>query len=1425
VTLEDIFLAAVEKAPVDRAAYLDAACASDAELRAQVEALVRSHEEAGSLLEQPLFRPGPTEDAPPAGEQPAVAVGPYKLVEQIGEGGMGTVWMAQQTAPVKRLVAVKLIKAGMDSKQVIARFEAERQALALMDHANIARVLDAGTTSAGRPYFVMDLVKGVPITRYCDEHRLTPRQRLELFVPVCQAVQHAHQKGIIHRDLKPSNVLVALYDGRPVPKVIDFGVAKAAGQPLTDKTLVTGFGTLVGTLEYMSPEQAEINQLDIDTRSDIYSLGVLLYELLTGSPPFSRKDSEKGGMLEMLRMIREQEPTRPSTKLSTAEGLPTLAANRGTEPAKLTRLMRGELDWMVMKALEKDRSRRYETANAFALDVQRYLADEPLLACPPSAGYRLRKLVRRNKGPVLAVSLVVLALVVGIVGTTWGMIRAEHEAGQKEAALREAQDKLWLSRYERARAGRFSRQMGQRLDSLTALAEAALISPDERLRDEAIAAMALPDLRSTPGWHCSRPPGTATAAYGGHYRLYARADTQGIISVRTIADDQEVRRIASDPITEGDNLFFSPDERFLLGFGEGNALRVWRVADGQPVLRDEPRGCKHPSFSPDGRGVAVAQQEWILCFDLETGQEVKRWRAPRPVHALAYHPDNGRLAVGYYRSSVASVYDAASGALITDLPVGPILNQVVTWHPDGERLAVSGWSDPRIQIWNVSATRHVATLEGHSNNVTDMTFHPEGGLLASHSWDGTLRLWDPATGRPLLQLPLTVSDRPRFSPDGRWLVPALHGEQARLLEVTPSREYRTLVSSGGAGQGTYGLGDLSPDGRLLAVGMDEGARLWDLRSGREVAALPAGTIYVAFQGGREAAGAPHRTRALLTGGSEGLLRWPVTRDDPEGNRLRLGPPQQLSPLRRAWFARTSTGRILAAVNDEEGTANRILDLETGTVRRELGAHPDGEVHALSGDGRWAASSGWHSDRVRLWDVGTGQMVHEWVLGKRAFVFFTPDSRVLVISRDDEFSFWDVATLQPLRRLARDIPQFPGHVAFSPEGTLMALEMAPGVMHLKEVASGRTVARLEDPHRDRAGWQGFTPDGTQLVVVAIHARAIHVWDLRAIRARLKDMNLDWDWPEFEPAGKRPLVPADPPRVSVVDGERPVHWTVWRDKAWASYEAKRWDEAVTYYSRAIDLNPDDADCWHFRGAAHSFLGRWDKALEDFVKAAELKPTDPGYCVKKGVAWAQLGQWEKAAMAFEYTTSLKPDLPVAWYYLALVQLQRGDRAGYRRVSTTMLDRFDQSASADAAFWAAWTCVLTPDAVADWTKPLRFAEKATADDRDNARSLNLLGAVLYRAGRFQEAVQRLTEADAAFKQTESSDYRIVCNWCFLAMTHHRLGHTAEAASWLAKAVLAIDQPSSETADDPATRIWNRRLTLQLLRREAEELLGKNDQ
>src|SRR5262245_35458459 len=364
---KSIFLGALERAnPEDRYAYIEGACTGDSDLRRRVSVLLEAHQASVGPLDCPPPAFVPTIIEKPVTELPGTVIGPYKLLEQIGEGGMGTVYVAEQKQPVRRTVALKVIKPGMDTREVIARFEAERQALAMMNHPNIAKVLDAGATAAGRPYFVMELVKGTPITDFCDQQKLETRERLRLFVTLCQAVQHAHQKGLIHRDLKPSNVLVEMHDVTPVPKIIDFGVAKAIGQQLTEATLYTGFSQMVGTPLYMSPEQAGQSSLDVDTRSDIYSLGVLLYELLTGATPLDKERFKSAGYDEIRRIIREEEPTKPSTKLSTAGGLPALAANRGTEPAQLTRLVRGELDWIVMKALEKDRNCRYETASALA---------------------------------------------------------------------------------------------------------------------------------------------------------------------------------------------------------------------------------------------------------------------------------------------------------------------------------------------------------------------------------------------------------------------------------------------------------------------------------------------------------------------------------------------------------------------------------------------------------------------------------------------------------------------------------------------------------------------------------------------------------------------------------------------------------------------------------------------------------------------------------------------------------------------------------------------------------------------------------------------------------------------------------------------------------------------------------------------------
>jgi serine/threonine protein kinase/tetratricopeptide (TPR) repeat protein len=439
--VRDLFLAAAELPAAERADYLSSHCA-DPDVRAAVERLQAAHDQPASVLDRPA--PGtPTGPYAPIAERVGTLIGPYKLMEQIGEGGFGLVFVAEQQEPVRRKVALKIIKPGMDSAQVIARFEAERQALALMDHPNIAKVLDAGATESGRPYFVMELVRGIPITAYCDQNQLAPKDRLELFMSVCHAIQHAHQKGIIHRDIKPSNVLVTSHDGKPMAKVIDFGVAKAIHQQLSTHTIYTNFAQMIGTPLYMSPEQAEMSGLDIDTRSDIYSLGVLLYELLTGTTPLEKKRFARAAYDEIRRVIREEEPPKPSMRLSSSDSIASIAAQRHTEPAVLSKLVRGDLDWITMKALEKDRTRRYETANALARDIQRHLSDEPVEACPPSASYRLRKFAKKNRTALTTAAALAFLLLAGIAVSTWQAVRATRaESAANAAAQAERQAKF-----------------------------------------------------------------------------------------------------------------------------------------------------------------------------------------------------------------------------------------------------------------------------------------------------------------------------------------------------------------------------------------------------------------------------------------------------------------------------------------------------------------------------------------------------------------------------------------------------------------------------------------------------------------------------------------------------------------------------------------------------------------------------------------------------------------------------------------------------------------------------------------------------------------------------------------------------------------------------------------------------------------------
>jgi serine/threonine protein kinase len=542
----DLFLKALALPTADeRRAYLAQAC-TEPELRAEVEALLDASDRAGNFLEHPVSN---------LAERPGTVIGPYKLLEQIGEGGFGLVFVAEQQHPVRRKVAVKVLKPGMDTRQVIARFEAERQALALMDHVNIAKVLEAGETSSGRPYFAMELVRGVPITDYCDKNNLTPRQRLELFVTVCQAVQHAHQKGIIHRDIKPSNIMVTLHDGVPVVKVIDFGVAKALGQQLTDKTMYTAFAQLVGTPLYMSPEQAELSGLDVDTRSDIYSLGVLLYELLTGTTPFDRERLIKAGYDEMRRIIREEEPVKPSTRISTmGQAATPVSAHRQSDPTRLSRLFREELDWIVMRALEKDRARRYESASAFAADVQHYLHDEPVTARPPSAWYRAGKFARRHRGSLVMAGfgLAGLLLVVAAVAGSLGWAASDRAA--RELALDRQVDMILDEAVSLLETGRWPEAVGavERVDKLLAAAgRSERPARHGQLQRDLAMARRLEDLYNQPGNEmavANFSGGAMLGSYQADDRAYAKAFADYGIELAALPVAEAAERIRASSI-------------------------------------------------------------------------------------------------------------------------------------------------------------------------------------------------------------------------------------------------------------------------------------------------------------------------------------------------------------------------------------------------------------------------------------------------------------------------------------------------------------------------------------------------------------------------------------------------------------------------------------------------------------------------------------------------------------------------------------------------------------------------------------------------------------------------------------------------------------------------------------------------------------
>jgi len=1095
LSLRQIYLDALGKrSPEARAAYLEEVCGSDDELKSKVEALLREAVDDG-FLEIPAAHLQITE-ALPLPESPGSVIGRYKLLQKLGEGGCGAVYMAEQTEPVRRRVALKVIKLGMDTKAVIARFEAERQALALMDHPNIAKVLDAGSTDSGRPYFVMELVRGIRITDYCDQNKLDTKQRLELFIQICQAIQHAHQKGIIHRDIKPSNILVTLHDGIPVPKVIDFGIAKATtDQRLTDKTLFTAYEQFIGTPAYMSPEQAEMSGLDIDTRSDIYSLGVLLYELLTGRTPFDGRELMSLGIDAMRKTIREQEPPRPSMKLHTLQGAEstTTAQSHGAEMPRLIHLLRGDLDWIVMKCLEKDRVRRYDTANGLAMDIQRHLTNEPVVARPPSKLYEFQKTVRRHKVGFAATAAVVAALAVGVVASTSQAVRAKRAertalAAQTQADLerQKAQDNekhaLELQASEtRLRQAAETQELSARRRAYASdmnVAKQALDGDNLglalELLDRQRPQTGETDLR---GWEwrylwqqtrsdalyplCKQPAevtALAVSSDGNWLAVGANYDVGlSLWNLRTrektisLVTNASMIRAAFSP--DGTLLAFSGTTVTPSG-GSQDTLYLWDMTTQQMRPEVPLDGiCQGLAFSDDGRILAISLTS-LQDYSTAVGQTVL-WSVPDGTNMASYEsarrnsliaatsfaasPDLSRVAYDVAQTNVCVQDLREDGKVLWTKPASEEYIVALAFSPDGKILAsAAGFGTNDIRLWDADTGQELGPpFKGHGSFVCSMVFWPDGRKLASSSGDQTIRIWDVTTGACL---------------------DVLRGHQLEVYRVA-----------------------LLPDGKLVSGSKDGEVCVWETSKPHR-------------HQERYQLDGPFKTwhfeqdsRSVLTVQKGGRVeRWWGTEFEQHESVLDLKTGPDATPL----FL--SDGRLLAT--DTTNGVIEVWDVLTRTLRYQLTNTTDfAPLRFYQGGNRLLLRG---SNSITAWDLPNERQTYSW---RQPAIWDSPGYPTAISPDDTELlsvgGFGDTLCVRLDDGVEKDVDLNifeAGGVAYSPDGRYLAASSYLGFARVWDTSDWSEIKDLRG-YLVAVDSVAFSPDGSRLATGSDREQAVRLWD--------------------------------------------------------------------------------------------------------------------------------------------------------------------------------------------------------------------------------------------------------------------------------------------------------------------------------------------